>query len=92
MPQKHTQGNKTKPPSLLVKESGSCWRTLTQHSPNHIMLLDQQGIILFINYPVAGLDVEKVPGTSVYDYLSKEAAVIARACYEKVYNTGNPGY
>ena len=91
MPQKHTQGNKTKTPSLLVKESGSCWRTLTQHSPNHIMLLDQQGIILFINYPVAGLDVEKVPGTSVYDYLSKEAAVIARACYEKVYSTGNPG-
>ena len=90
MPEKRTKLDVQKNPAQLVAASGTCWRTLTQHSPNHIMLLDGAGVILFINYTVTGLDIDKVIGTSVYDYLSKDAAAIARACYEKVFSTGKP--
>lgn len=90
MPAKHKKGSKKKNLSKLVEESGACWRTLTRNSPNHIMVLDSEGIILFINYTVPGLEVDKVIGTSFYGHLSMEAARVARACYEKVFESGKP--
>ena len=77
-------------PSQLVKESAAYWRALTQNSPNHIMVLDRNGTILFINYTVPGLDVEKVIGTSIYDHLNEEAAHSAQGSYEKVFTSGKP--
>jgi len=82
---KETKKNKS---SRLVKESGAYWRAITQHTPNHVMVLDHDGTILFINHTVPGLQVDKVIGTSVYSYLSEDAAQTARACYEHVFKTG----
>ena len=90
MPEKTKKGSKKKPPSKLVEESGACWRTLTRNSPNHIMVLDSEGTILFINYTVPGLEIDKIIGTSVYAHLSKDAATVARACHEKVFKSGKP--
>lgn len=88
MQQKRPTGGKKRTTAKLVEESGARWRALTEHSPNHIMVLDAEGTILFINYTVPGLDVDKVIGTSVYDYLNQEASILAHACYEKVFNSG----
>ncbi len=88
MHQDHAQGKTRKDPSRLVAEADSYWRTLTQYSPNHIMVLDSAGTILFINYTVPGLEVADVIGTCFYDYLTDEAARTSRACYEKVFASG----
>lgn len=88
MPSDHDQGHSQKNPSRLVAEAGSFWRTLTQHSPNHITVLDRHGTILFINHTVPGLETEQVIGTSVYGYLTEDAALTARACYERVFTSG----
>lgn len=88
MQQKRPTGKKKTASAKLVEESGARWRAFTQHSPNHIMVLDAEGTIIFINHTVAGLDIDSVTGTSVYDYLSDEAARIAHACYEQVFDTG----
>jgi len=54
------------------------------------MVLDVDGTVLFINYTVPGLEIDEVIGTSFYDYLSKDAARTARACYEQVLSSGRP--
>jgi diguanylate cyclase (GGDEF)-like protein/PAS domain S-box-containing protein len=72
----------------LVAEASSYWRVFTRHSPNHILVLDNEGTILFINHTVAGLEVDKVIGNSFYSYLSEEAARTARACYHRVFASG----
>ncbi|MCP4398517.1 MAG: PAS domain S-box protein [bacterium] len=41
-----------------LRESEATWRSLTEHSPDHIMLLDREARILFINHTVPDLNKE----------------------------------
>ena len=88
MPKRQDKGDTPKDPANLVKAAGAYWRALTQSSPNHIMVLDSHGTILFINHTVAGLEADKVINTSIYQYISEDAAKITRTCYKKVFASG----
>jgi PAS domain S-box-containing protein len=72
-----------------LRESEEKWRSLTEYSPDHIMLLDRDANILFINHTIPGLTREEVVGTSFYDYALEECREVARECFEQVLNTGS---
>lgn len=71
-------------------ESEAKWRSLTEHSPDHITLLDRNAKILFINHTLPGLSREAVFGTSFYDYALPEYRKITKACFQRVLRTGKP--
>lgn len=71
-------------------ESESKWRSLTENSPDHIMLLDQAAKILFINRTIPGLTREAVIGTSFFDYALPEYKKVTAECFQRVLKTGAP--
>ena len=71
-----------------LTESESRWRSLTENSPDHIMTLDRNANILFVNHAVQDLKREEVIGSSFYDYTLKEHKPIAQQCFERVLKTG----
>jgi len=74
-----------------VRESEAKWRSLTENSPDHIMTLDREGRILFINHTAPGLSSEDVIGTSVYEHVPEDDRDGMRASIERVLATGKSG-
>ena len=54
------------------KDSEAKWQSITENSPDHIMLIDTNGIILFINHTVADLSIDQVIGQSAYSFVSRD--------------------
>lgn len=73
-----------------LRESEEKWRSITEHSPDHIMLLDRDANILFINHTLPNLSKEEVIGTPFYDYALKEYMPVTKKCFEHVLQTGKP--
>lgn len=71
---------------FIAKEK---WRTLTENSPNHIMLLDTNYKIQFVNYTVPDLTVDQVIGKSVLDFVPVDDSQIAVDCFDRVRHSGN---
>ncbi len=74
-----------------LRESEENLRSITRHSPDHIMLLDLDGTVRFINFTVPDLTREQVIGKSVYDFLPPASQKIAADCFAGVVATGEPG-
>ena len=72
------------------KESEEKWKALSENSPAHIMLLDREHKILFINRTVPDLTKKEVIGTSVYAFIPQEFHQIARSSHNSVWKTGEP--
>ncbi len=76
-----------------LRESEAKWRSLTENSPDHILLLDRNLIIRFINYTVSGSPVEKVIGNHISKFIPKKSWPEMIKCFERVLKTGKPdGY
>ncbi|MCP4716667.1 MAG: PAS domain-containing protein, partial [Deltaproteobacteria bacterium] len=71
-----------------LRESEEMWRTLTENSPNHIMLLDLDHTIRFINYTVPDLTREQVIGKSSFDFIPADSRQVMVECYERVIRSG----
>ena len=71
-----------------VKESETKWRSFTEFSPDHIMLVDLQGNIQFINYTVPGLRQEQVIGRPMVEFLPEAFRSVAQACLDGVIESG----
>jgi len=52
-----------------LKDSESKWRDLAQNSPDHIMLLNKNLEVIYINRPISGLLSENVMGSSLLSYI-----------------------
>lgn len=76
--------------NTALAKSEAKWRSITESSPDNIMLVDPDGKILFINNTVPDLSVDQVIGTSVYDYVAVDQQAAMRRCYELVLQTGKP--
>ena len=63
-------------------------RAITENSPDSILLLDREGTIQFINRTLSGLDKTDVIGKPFYNYISARHVATARACVERVLQTG----
>lgn len=74
-----------------LEESEARWRSITESSPDNIMLLDKTGNILFINSAVPGLMPTQVVGSSIYDFVPKTEHQLMRDCFGKVVEAGNTG-
>ncbi|MFC1986777.1 response regulator [Chloroflexota bacterium] len=71
-----------------LRESEEKWRTLTENSPDTIMVIDEGGKIEYINRIISGLTKEQVVGTSVFDHLSEESIDIQKKAIDHVIQTG----
>ena len=73
-----------------LKESEEKWRALSENSPAHVLLLDREHKIIFINRTVPDLSKEEVIGNSIYDYTPQEFHKVSRDIYNSVWETGEP--
>jgi diguanylate cyclase (GGDEF)-like protein/PAS domain S-box-containing protein len=73
-----------------LEESEAKWRSITESSPDNIMLLDPSGIILFNNYTVPNLTVTHMIGASVYDHVPEQQRQLMRDCFREVTQTREP--
>jgi len=73
-----------------LRESEELWRALSETALDHIMLVDLDGKILFINRTVPDLTKEAVIGTSQMNYVPPDYHQITKASYQRVLETGKP--
>jgi PAS domain S-box-containing protein len=73
-----------------LRRSEEAWRSLTEYSPDHIMLLDRDANILFVNHTLPELSRDQVIGTSFYDYALDAYREPAQRCFERVLATAQP--
>ena len=76
-----------------LRQSEEKWRSLTENSPNHIMLIDLDFNIQFINFTVPDLTKEEVIGKSSLDFVPPDQQHVAIDCFKKVIKSSKPdGY
>ena len=73
-----------------LRNSEEKWRSITESSPDHIMLIDLDAKILYINRTVPDLTIDEVIGRSQYDFVPQEWQKDTAACYKRVIETGKP--
>ena len=71
-----------------LRHSEDLMRSVMEGSRDHIMRLDADATIVFINRTVSGLTVEQVLGTSIYDYVDPKYRPEMKACFARVFETG----
>ncbi len=73
---------------LIPELSQEELRSLIDHAPAIIAIVDREGLIRYINQTVPGYTVEKTVGTSVYEYLPPESHETMRNSLDRVFETG----
>jgi two-component system nitrate/nitrite sensor histidine kinase NarX len=73
-----------------LRTSEERWRSITEHSPDYISLLDRDANIRFVNHTIPGLTKAEVIGTSFYDYALPEFRRRTQECFERVLRSSNP--
>ena len=66
------------------------WKSLTENSQDHIMLLDLDYTIQFINHTVPDLTKAQVIGKSNLDFIPTEYHQVAVDCFKRVIGSGKP--
>ncbi len=75
---------------LAVRESESRWRSLTQTSPDHILMLDTDLSIQFANYASPGLTIDDLIGKPLHSLVDEAQQGQVRNILENVLRTGAP--
>jgi PAS domain S-box-containing protein len=75
-----------------LRNSESRWRSLSETSPDHILLLDTDLRIEFANFASPGLTVEELIGTPLYTLVDEASQAEVRAILENVLRTGAPAH
>jgi len=65
-------------------QSETALKTIAEHAPDHIILLDLDYRIRFTNYPMFGSVPEAVTGTPLPDHIPAESWSEIKACLERV--------
>ncbi|MFC1652560.1 PAS domain S-box protein [Planctomycetota bacterium] len=89
----HTDITDRKVAEEALRESKEKIRAILDASPDVILLLDINGIILSANENFAGkfgLEIDDVIGKSVFNYCSTEAVHRRKAALDEVFKTGKP--
>lgn len=68
----------------------SQWSSLTEDSPDHILILDKEMKIQFVNFASPGLKIEDLIGKPLYTYVEKKRQKEIKSILEKVLKTGMP--
>jgi PAS domain S-box-containing protein len=73
-----------------LAESETRWRSVAEQSPDHIILLDRDLNIEFINYTLPGFTRERVVGTSALSYFPVEIREERAELYRRVFGSNEP--
>lgn len=71
-----------------LRESEALWRSLTESSPDHIVTLDENLDIQFVNFASPGLTIDQLIGTPIYNYVAKEYRQNVKNLLEHALETG----
>lgn len=71
-----------------LKISEAKWRSISEYSPDHIVLLDLKGKILFVNRPFPGFYNESIIGKSILDFTPESVHEEANGCFQQVKEKG----
>ncbi|MDX1611050.1 MAG: ATP-binding protein [Candidatus Thermoplasmatota archaeon] len=74
-----------------LRASEERWRSLVEHAPNIIMMVDRAGTLQYLNRTVAGITEEEALGSRVYDWVPEPYREVMRERIEAVFETGEPG-
>lgn len=73
-----------------LRESEARWRSVTETSPDHVMLLDKDLVIVFVNRASPGLTIEELIGTPLYAYVGEDRQAEIKEILEGVLHTAAP--
>jgi len=66
-------------------------RSITESSPDHIMMVDLDGRVLFVNRPMPGVVADPAGGTPVFECVPERFHGGMHACFDGVCRTGEAG-
>jgi len=72
----------------IIKESEEKFRALVNNIPAIVMNVDQNGKIMFINYTLPELTIEKTIGKTIYDFIPPEYHDKVKKTIKQVFKTG----
>ncbi len=75
-----------------LRQSEKKWRSLAENIPDVIFSVGRDGRIQFLNHIIAGIEPERVIGTSIYDYMPPDQQEIMKESIERAFRTGKVGY
>jgi PAS domain S-box-containing protein len=75
---------------LALRESKSRWRSLTENSPDHIVMLDRELVIRFANFAAPGLTRDELIGVPLYTLVDEPRQAEIKSILEDVLRTGAP--
>ena len=73
-----------------LRESEEKWRSLVENAPNHILIVDRDGVIQFINRARPETTVEETLGASVYDFVLPGYHEVLKESLRDVFDTAEP--
>ena len=73
-----------------LKRSESRFQALYENSPDHIFMVNNEGIIEYINHVAPELKKEEVIGANLFDFQSRESRPIVEKALKYTFDTGKP--
>ncbi|MBA3697495.1 MAG: PAS domain S-box protein [Planctomycetes bacterium] len=74
-----------------MRDSEERLRSLAEHNPNTISMVDRTGTILYVNRTYPGIEINQVLGTNVRDYIQSETLGPYLVALERVFTGGSSG-
>ncbi|MCA1813169.1 MAG: PAS domain S-box protein [Halobacteriales archaeon] len=71
-----------------LRDSEAKWRSLVEHSPDFIAVVDKELRIQFLNRPGQGVSLEQVVGRQVSEFIVPEQQALQAEMYRRVFGTG----
>jgi len=71
-----------------LRASEAKWRSLVEHAPDMIMIVEPDGTIAFMNHTIAGMTVEDVVGKNVREFLDPDSLGPQREAFKAVFERG----
>ncbi|HTK05396.1 MAG TPA: PAS domain-containing protein [Candidatus Eisenbacteria bacterium] len=73
-----------------IKEDESYWRSLAENSPDIIVQIDRQCLVLAVNRPFEGHDRRSMIGAPLYDHFQERFQLAMRNAHAAAFATGKP--
>jgi len=73
-----------------LRQSEERWRSLVQNAPDYILTVDRECRLRSLNRALEGLDMEKVIGASIFDFVPPESRPVVRTALDQVLKDGSP--
>ena len=71
-----------------LQVSEAKWRSLVEHAPQFVLLIDRDGLVQFINRCAPGFKMEEVIGSHFLKYLPPHHEAFMKRVYERVFKHG----